>query len=566
MDDIFHITVREIEGRGVLRLHVEGRVFRQIANHKLRIVAVFQAGDAARRFPMDAVCRDAGQAVIFHVKQMIYLKDIFYRVPDHVEEKTVMVEFEYCDALGVWTKFSERIELSGVFFKKEKERGSFIKGLVKKAAYVACTLLLPIWLLDGWFVVKGYKKSSYVDEEVKGKKGMFYHAQGIVKHLTGYGYSFREIKTKYFAKEYRRACRKIAVTEGIFFLSEREADRGGNLDLIRRGVQSSGQKWDEFMDIRPVHKLPFSELRRAAALCAGAKVIVLEDFYPQIHALALRKETKLLQLWHACGAFKMFGLSDIGKVNHLGQDTKNHRNYSYAFVSGARMVPFYSEAFGIAPEQVLPLGVPRTDIFFDDGYREKIRSDLFAKYPMLRDRRVVLFAPTFRGSGKKRAYYPVERFPVDEFLGKVPEDIVLVLKNHPFVRDSFPWSKAYCDRVLDLSGKENINDVLFVTDLLITDYSSCIFEAALLKLPMLFYVFDLEDYVRGRDIYFDFASFAPGRRADNFDELTAAVPELLDGDTEELGERLQGFCEYFLDSLDGHSTERILQFIKKMAE
>ena len=566
MNDIFHITAHEIEEAGVLRFHAEGRAVRPVANRKLRIVAVFQADDAVRRFPMEAVCTDDGEAVNFKVRQMIRLRDIFYQVPAHMEEKTVTVEFEYCDALGVWTKFPEKMELSGAPFQKKGEKKSFIKGVVKKAAYVVLTLLLPIWLIDGWFVVKGYKKSSYVDEEVRGKRGMFYHAQGIVKHLTGYGYSLREIKTGYFAREYRRACRKAAVPEGIFFLSEREAEKGGNLDLIRRGVQSGGQKWDEFIDTRPVHKLPFSELRRAARLAAGAKVIVLEDFYPQIHALDLRKETKLLQLWHACGAFKMFGLSDIGKVNHLGQDTRNHRNYSFAFVSGTHMVPFYSEAFGIAPGQVLPFGVPRTDIFFDNSYREKIKKNLNTKYPMLQGRRVVLFAPTFRGSGKKRAYYPVERYPVDDFLGKVPEDIVLVLKNHPFVKDSFPYSETYSDRVLDLSGRENINDVLFVTDLLITDYSSCIFEAALLKIPMLFYVFDLEEYVGGRDIYFDFASFAPGKRADTFDELTEMVPELLAGVPEEAQEKLQKFCEYFLDCLDGHPTERILAFVKKLAE
>lgn len=566
MDDIFHIIVQEIDEAGVLHLHAEGRAVRRIANHKLRIIAVFQAGSAVRRFPMDAACVDDGKAVSFRVEQMISLRDIFYEVPDSIEKRAVAVEFEYCDAAGVWTKFPERIELSGAFFQKQKGEHSFIRTLARRAAYAACTLLLPVWLLDGWLVVKGYKKSPYVDEEVKGKKGMFYHAQGIVNHLTGYGYSLREFKTNYFARQYRRACRKIAVPEGIFFLSEREADRGGNLDLVRRGIQSGSQKWKEFIDVRPIHKLPFSKIRRAARLAAGARVIVLEDFYPQIHALTLRKETKLVQLWHACGAFKMFGLSDIGKVNHLGQDTKNHRNYSFAFVSGTHMVPFYSEAFGIAPEQVLPLGVPRTDVFFDCGYRERIREELYARYPVLEGRRVVLFAPTFRGSGKKRAYYPVEHFPVDEFLSRLPGDTVLVVKNHPFVKDTFPCSEAYSGRVLDLTGKENINDLLFVADLLVTDYSSCIFEAALLKLPMLFYVFDLEEYVSGRDIYFDFASFAPGSRADTFDELTAAVLGLLGGDGQEQRERLDVFCEYFLDRLDGHSTERILKFVKKLAE
>ena len=170
MDDIFHITVQEIDEAGVLHLHAEGRAVRRIANHKLRIIAVFQAGSAVRRFPMDAACVDDGKAVSFRVEQMISLRDIFYEVPDSIEKRAVAVEFEYCDAAGVWTKFSERIELSGAFFQKQKGEHSFIRVLARRAAYAACTLLLPVWLLDGWLVVKGYKKSPYVDEEVKGKK------------------------------------------------------------------------------------------------------------------------------------------------------------------------------------------------------------------------------------------------------------------------------------------------------------------------------------------------------------------------------------------------------------
>lgn len=564
MDDIFHITKHEIDEAGVLNLCAEGRAMRGGANHKLRIAAVFQAGRFVRRFPIEAISKVSGQAADFKIEQGISLRDIFYQLPREWEGKSVIVEFEYCDVSGVWTGFQERMELPGAFFLYQDRRNLVVGKFAKRVAYVVCTLLLPLWLIDGWFVVKGWKKSEYVDEEIKGKKAIFYHAQGIVKHLTGYGYSMREIKTGYFARKYQRACRKIAVPEGIFFLSEREADQGGNLDLIRRGIQSSGQKWDEFIDTRSVHKLPFSELRRAARLAAGAKVIVLEDFYPQIHALSLRKETKLLQLWHACGAFKMFGLSDIGKVNNLGQDTKNHRNYSFAFVSGTHMVPFYSEAFGIAPSQVLPLGVPRTDIFFDKGYKDKMRAELFKRYPILQGKRVVLFAPTFRGSGKKRAYYPEEHFSVDKFLERMPEDVVLIIKNHPFVKNSFSFHEQYSGRVIDLSGRENINDVLFVTDLLITDYSSSIFEAALLKIPMLFYVFDLEEYVNGRDIYFDFASFIPGKQADTFEELIEAVPELIERDFVGSDEKLQEFCGYFLDSLDGHSTERIVEFIKNI--
>lgn len=567
MKDDIQIVSREIDRETcILHLKAKGRVTRPIANHKLRILVVFSAGGMVRRFPAEAACTDAENGILFEIEEEISLSDVFYHA-DHAIQK-VQAHFEYCDAGGCWMEFDGALDLDGIFFQKKAAGKSFGKRFLLKAAYVFCTLLLPVWLFDGYLVVKGKKTSPYVDKEIKGKKGMFYHAQGIVKKMTGYGYSMRELKTGYFARQYQKACRKAAKPEGILFLSERETDGGGNLDFIRKGVQEEGLPWDEFIDTRPVDRLPFAEIRRAAGMAAGARVIILEDFYPQIHAIELRKETRLLQLWHACGAFKMFGLSDIGKVGNLRQDTRNHRNYSAAFVSGRQMVPFYSEAFGISPDKVFPFGVPRTDIFFDKDYREQVREKLFKKYPVLFWKKVVLFAPTFRGSGNKRAYYPADRFSVEVFLENIPEDTVLVLKNHPFVKQTFSVPEKYGNRVLDLTGRENINDVLFATDLLITDYSSCIFEAALLAVPMLFYVFDLEEYVKGRDIYFDFASFAPGSQVKTFEELLSEACRLLKGETDsqygDSGEKREEFCEYFLDCLDGHSTERILAYIREL--
>lgn len=575
MKDELEIVSKSIVEK-ILHLQLKGVVYAPIVNQKLRILVVFEWGSRVRRFPIDAVCVPQEEGILFTAEEEISLPDIFSCVmqeasknkemPTAAElcEMPVQVSFEYCDALGEWIGFEYSFILDAAAFVKKNRKETFAKRCYRKVAYVFFTLLLPFWVADGILAVKGYKKSPYLTEKMSGKKAIFYHAQGIVKKYTGYGYSIREIKTEYFAKTYQKACGKIENPNGVLFLSERAVDKGGNLDLIREGVKRERLPWNEFIDTRPISRLPFSEIRKAACLAAAAKVIVLEDFYPQIHALTLRRETKLLQLWHACGAFKMFGLSDIGKVSNLRQDTKNHRNYSNAFVSGTRMVPFYSEAFGIAPNQVLPFGVPRTDIFFDKSYKERVAVRLYEKYPFLKKKRVVLFAPTFRGSGKNTAFYPMENFPIVAFMEKMPADTVLIIKNHPFVSQKAVYDEKYKNRVIDLTGRENMNDILFITDLLITDYSSSIFEAALLAVPMLFYVFDLEEYVNGRDIYFDFASFAPGRQVETFDEMTVAAAEILRTEKMEKDEKRQKFCEYFLDALDGHSTERILAYISRL--
>lgn len=91
-------------------------------------------------------------------------------------------------------------------------------------------------------------------------------------------------------------------------------------------------------------------------------MIVLEDFVPQLGALNVRQETEVLQLWHACGAFKLFGLSELG-LTDLAQNTRNHRTYTRAIVSGSAMAPFYSEAFGMNINNIRQTGIPRTDVF-----------------------------------------------------------------------------------------------------------------------------------------------------------------------------------------------------------
>lgn len=558
MQDKFQIISQKVDGKEQkLILQAQGTLAHSVVNGRLRILCVFSYGSFERRFPVEAECEVSKEETAFSFMHTISLGDVFYQF-EVGQEEDVEITFEYCDSVGKWHSFSEKVQLPASLFTKERKKKTFWRQWGKRLGYVLCTILLPIWLFDGFMVAKGYKKSKYLPEEMRGKRAIFYHAHGLVKNLTGYGYSMRELKTNYFCRKYDCACKKT-VPQGILFLSEREVELGGNLDRVRREIASKTQKWAEFLDSRPIHKLPFGRIREAAKMVAGAKVVVLEDFYPQLHALELRGETKVVQLWHACGAFKMFGLSDIGKVKNLGQNTRNHRSYSYAFVSGENMVPFYSEAFGIAEKQVLPLGVPRTDTFFDTEYAKKTRQRLYKRYPDLCDKKVVLFAPTFRGSGNKDAFYPMERFSVQQFMEKLPEEYVLVVKNHPFVKERFCCEEKYKGRFFDMTGEEHINDLLFVTSLLITDYSSSIFEAALLRIPMLFYVFDLEEYIRTRDFYFDFAGLVPGEQVRDQEALLQKVQELSDGSGNE--ERLQAFCDYFLGALEGNSTKKISNFL-----
>ncbi len=272
--------------------------------------------------------------------------------------------------------------------------------------------------------------------------------------------------------------------------------------------------------------------------------------------VCISEDTIIMQLWHACGAFKTFGYSRLGKIGGDQQVMRVHRDYSYCFVSSSDIARFYSEGFGIAQEKVLPLGVPRTDIFFDREAQLQKKNELYSLFPSMKGKKIILFAPTFRGHKKTNAYYDRSCFEPNSFINRLPDEYILIIKHHPFVNLEYSIEKKNQSRIYDFSKKTEINDLLFITDILITDYSSVIYEASLLNIPMLFFAYDLEDYISSRDFYFDFERNVPGKIVYTQEELTRA---LLNQDFEK--EKVEIFCKNNFDLRDGHSSRRIADFI-----
>ncbi len=298
-------------------------------------------------------------------------------------------------------------------------------------------------------------------------------------------------------KTYNRYKTKYSIIENrILFLSVRRSDISGNFRFVYdRIIKDSSLDIQLYLDTSNIQQMSFKKIRHFAHLCSTSKLIIVDEYTPQLRFIHLTEKTKVMQLWHACGAFKTFGFTRLGKPKGTPQKSGNHRCYDYVTVSGKNVATCYAEGFGIATKYVYPTGVPRTDIFFDPAYKERIRAELYERYPLLNGKKVILFAPTFRGHTKETAHYPMNRFRVNRFLDAMDQDTVLLIKHHPFIKKKHPVPKEYQDRVLDLSCESEINDLLFITDMIITDYSSLVFEASLLDIPMLFYVFDLKTYI-----------------------------------------------------------------------
>jgi CDP-glycerol glycerophosphotransferase (TagB/SpsB family) len=209
----------------------------------------------------------------------------------------------------------------------------------------------------------------------------------------------------------------------------------------------------------------------------------------------------------------------------------------------------WSAAFGVPLERVLPLGTPRTDFFYEADALAAARDWTLARHPELRDRRVVLYAPTFRGRGAdKRAAGDLDGRALRAAL---PANHVLVLKTHPNL-DPAATADVGFDVVIDPATE--INDLLTVTDVLITDYSSSVFEWALLRRPLVLLVADLETYEVDPGLYLDYRSEMIGWQVRDTAGVAEAVLEAAVDDAV-----WDAFIERHLGISPGQASERFVE-------
>ncbi len=296
---------------------------------------------------------------------------------------------------------------------------------------------------------------------------------------------------------------------------------------------------------------------RTPYLLASADIIIIDDFNPTVKQCKYKPSVKIIQLWHACGAFKTVGFSRTGKAGGPFVTNNNHRVYTHAIASSSHVARFYAEAFGMTKGTVYPTGVPRTDVFFNDDYKRETRQRMFEEIPLAKGKRVILFAPTFRGNGAKSGRYPMNMIDMPK-VAKMCRDTnsIFIFKMHPFVHNPVVIPEEYSDVIIDCTSYREINDMLFFTDLLITDYSSVVYEASTLNIPMLFYAYDLEEYISKRDFYEPFETFVPGKIVQDFDSMMTAI---YDGDFEQ--EKVEPFCQRNFEFRDGGSTDRVIDWL-----
>ena len=343
-------------------------------------------------------------------------------------------------------------------------------------------------------------------------------------------------------------------TDRVVLATARVAVLDGNLLHLHRALKAMRPGLDVVTLLEPYsYGLPgkiayLARLIRGMYHAQTARLVVLDNAYLPVHVAPHRPGTTVVQVWHAVGALKRFGVDTTRPIGEP-ERTFLHRNYDHVVVAGEASRAPYAAALRTPFERVLALGSPRTDFFFDDDAMAAARARVLTAHPAIVGRRVVLYAPTFRGRGAaKRAAAHLDAVRLRAAL---PDDHLLALKTHPNL-DPKATSIAGFDIVVDPASE--INDVLVATDVLITDYSSSVIEFALLHRPIILLVPDLAEYEADPGLYLDYRTEMIGTQVTDTAGVIAAVA------TPHVDEAAyDAFIDRHLGAWRGGASERFVQ-------
>ncbi|MFI6087517.1 CDP-glycerol glycerophosphotransferase family protein [Streptomyces sp. NPDC051218] len=263
---------------------------------------------------------------------------------------------------------------------------------------------------------------------------------------------------------------------------------------------------------------------------AQAEFWVDNQSYPL--KLTKRPGTTYIQTWHG-SALKRMGFDEPAwKLRSKARQEEQQRvldRFDRFLVRSEHDVRTLAKALRLKEKVLLRVGYPRNDALVrakraEDASGVRERGPLAAELGIPDDKRVLLYAPTFRRHGGRHGRFELP-FDVERFAEEFGDRYVLLVRSHYLNHVVLPPSVR--GRVIDVSAHHDVTPLYELADAMITDYSSVMFDYALLDRPMLFFTYDYEEYVHeGRGTYFDLRERAPGPVVDTEDELFGALKAL----------------------------------------
>lgn len=276
---------------------------------------------------------------------------------------------------------------------------------------------------------------------------------------------------------------------------------------------------------------------------ATSEVAILDTYSIPVSCLKHKKRLTVIQIWHALGALKKFGLQSVGTKE--GRDEKvsramsMHKNYDFVISPSAATAEFYKEAFGVTNDKIKICPLPRVD-FMTDG--ETRASEFYSLNPGFGGKKLALYVPTFRD---REAY--VAQMLKTEF--EDLEDYKLIISTHPL-------SKVKKDEAYTPNGDFSSLDLMKIADIIITDYSACAFEASLLMKPLYFFVPDYNEYMKDRGINIDIREEMAGAVFEDAADLVSSIKN-----DEYNRDMLFDFRQKYVETKNSSNTDILAKFV-----
>jgi len=279
------------------------------------------------------------------------------------------------------------------------------------------------------------------------------------------------------------------------------------LVFLCKKMESSLSKMSDY--IKYVYNM-FEYTLEAIYYLATSKVCVTESYCVPISLLKHKKELKIIQIWHASGAVKRFGYQALdteeGKSKKIAELMCMHKNYDYVIAPSEITKDIFADAFNIEKEKIVKLGLPRLEYITNKKYDNS--EEIYAEYPELKNKKVILYVPTFR-KGKS-----IDLTEVLEY--SLSNEYKLIIKLHPLENTNIPEEYK-------INSKYTTYDLIKIADYIITDYSILSIEASLLEKPIFLYLYDLEEYNKNRGLNIDLAEELKSFTSKSFNDIMGKI-------------------------------------------
>lgn len=288
-------------------------------------------------------------------------------------------------------------------------------------------------------------------------------------------------------------------------------------------------------------------------VCSKAKYIISPMGFP--NKGKKRKGQIFVQTWHG-SPYKKIYLSRSKKSKKFNRYVKQFRGTDYFCVQCAKSIEYLKEGLSLNENVFVKAGIPRNDILF--SMTDEFRLNLKQKLGLPLDKKVILYCPTWR-----RYDYKAELpFDLDKMKSEIGEEYILLLRSHA---GKHTWVDKnnrpinVFDNIFSFNGGAypEITHLYAITDIMVSDYSSAIFDFAITQKPQLFYAYDLEEYEAKFGLYEKYDVFCPGPISRTQEELVSDIKNI-DLVSQKYAEKYKAFQQKYLEYEKGNATKTLV--------